>query len=187
MNSVRVYLKKAKAGDIAAFNALLDEYRDFAYSIAFRICRNRDDAEDVVQDAFVRVFKSIGQFRNESAFSTWLYRIVYNESIRILKSNTQLVYSDMHDEEHIDFATIDDALQHLVTAERKQLITDALNQLHRNENLVLTLHYLHGKSIREIHTITNLSTSNIKVMLHRARKKLYSLLAISVPEMRRSI
>ena len=170
-------IKKAKAGDVDALNQLLDQYKDVAFSIAFRILKNKDDAEDVVQDAFIKVFESIKQFRNESKFSTWLYRIVYNESIRALKCNSQLLYSDVHENDAVvDYPMIDDALHNLVAAERKKIIREALDQLHINESLVLTLYYLEDKSIKEINKITCFSKSNIKVILNRARKKLYTIL-----------
>lgn len=170
-------LKKAKAGDAAALNQLLDQYKDIAFSIAFRILKNEDDAEDVVQDSFIRVFESIKKFRNESKFSTWLYRIVYNESIQKQKSNSKYSCSDVYEnEEVIDIQVIDDALQKMVDSERSKKIREALDQLHPQESLVLTLYYLEEKTIKEIHKITQLSKSNIKVILHRARKNLYGKL-----------
>ena len=174
---ISLHIKKAKAGDISALNQLLDQYKDVAFSIAFRILKNKDDAEDVVQDAFIKVFESIKQFRNESKFSTWLYRIVYNESIRALKDNSHFIYSDVHEDDAIvDYPMIDDALQNLVAVERKKIIREALDQLHANESLILTLYYLEEKNIREINKITQLSKSNIKVIMHRARKNLYIIL-----------
>lgn len=172
-----LHLKKAKAGDVSALNQLLVQYKDFAFSIAFRICKNEHDAEDVVQDSFIKVFKSIKQFRNESLFSTWLYRIVYNESIRVRKCKNQLIYSAINDnDEIVDYSSIDGALQNILAVERKQIIRKALDQLHVNESLVLTLYYLNDKNIKEIHQITQLSKSNIKVILHRARKNLHTIL-----------
>ena len=121
-------LKQAKAGDVSALNQLLVQYKDFAFSLAFRICKNEHDAEDVVQDSFIKVFKSIRHFRNESTFSTWLYRIVYNESIRVRKGRNQFIYSDIDDnDEIVDYSSIDDALQNLLVDERKKLIRKALD------------------------------------------------------------
>jgi len=172
-----LHLKKAKDGDIVALNQLLVQYKDFAFSIAFRICKNEQDAEDVVQDSFIKVFKSIKQFRNESTFSTWLYRIIYNESIRVRKYRNQLIYTNINDnDEIVNYSCIDNALQNILAAERKQIIRKALDQLHVNESLVLTLYYLNDKNMKEIHQITQLSRSNIKVILHRARKKLHTIL-----------
>ena len=170
-------IKKAQTGDVSALNQLLVHYRDTAYSIAFRILRNEQDAEDVVQDSYVSVFKSIRKFRNESQFSTWLYRIVYNESIKTRKEYSQFLTSDVHDENVVlEYPKIDNALQHLIADERKNIIRQAVDRLHPNESLILTLFYLEEKSIREIHRITGFTTSNIKVILHRARKNLYTAL-----------
>ncbi|MFC1561163.1 RNA polymerase sigma factor [Candidatus Latescibacterota bacterium] len=172
-----MHLKKAKTGDVSALNQLLVQYKDFAFSIAFRILKNEHDAEDVIQDSFIKVFKSIKQFRNESTFSTWLYRIVYNESIRVQKCKNQFLYLDIHENDAIvDYPIIYDALQNLLANERKKVIRKALDQLHANESLILTLYYLEDKNIKEIHKITQLSKSNIKVILHRARKNLHTIL-----------
>jgi len=155
----------------------LVQYQNTAYSIAFRIMRNTQDAQDVVQESYVRAFRSIGNFRNESQFSTWLYRIVFNEAIRARQSNTAHqsveIPDDMADP---DYAGIDDALRKVVADERTRMLRQVLDRLNPNESLVMTLFYLEEKNIRDIHRITGWSTSNIKVLLHRARKNLYVML-----------
>ena len=78
-------LKKARDGDVTAWNELIDAHKAIAFSVALRYLRNRDDALDVVQDAFVLAFRYISGFRDEAKFSTWLYKIVYHECLRMLK------------------------------------------------------------------------------------------------------
>ena len=167
-----MYLKKAMSGDITALNHLLDQYKDVAYTIAYRILRNREDTEDAVQDSFIRVFKYIRRFRNDSQFSTWLYRIVFNECMRIRKDNLQKPFTDVAE----DGPVIDNTLDKMLETERKRIIREALDKLHPKESLILTLYYLEEKSIKEIHFITQLSKPNIRVILFRARKHLYIIL-----------
>ena len=172
-----IQVKKARNGDTVALNYLLERYRDVAFSIAYRILRDNDDAEDIVQESFIKVFQSIGKFRNESKFSTWLYRIVYNESLRGQKKDDRLVSIDTYElDEIIEYPGIENALKNLMENERKKIIITALDKIHPNESLILTLFYLEEKSIKEIQTITNFSKSNIKVMLHRGRNNLYGIL-----------
>ncbi|MFC1538139.1 RNA polymerase sigma factor [Candidatus Latescibacterota bacterium] len=172
-----IHLKKAVSGDVSALNHLLNQHKDIAFSIAFRILQNKDNAEDAVQDAFIRVFKYIRKFRNDSQFSTWLYRIVYNECMRVKKEYSQMHFSNVDgDDKVIDYPVIDDALEKLVESDRKRIIREALDTLHPNESLVLTLFYLEDKTIKDIHIITQLSKSNIKVILFRARKNLNKIL-----------
>src|SRR6056297_749301 len=83
------YLSKAIDGDHEALNHLLDQHKDLAFSIALKLVGNETDAEDVVQEAFIKVLSSIGRFRKESKFSTWLYRIVYNESLKRLNEKSR--------------------------------------------------------------------------------------------------
>ena len=80
-------INKAVNGDTKALTTLINDYKDIAYNLAYTMVGNREDAKDIVQDSFLRVLGNIGKFRNESGFSTWLYRIVYNESLSFLKRN----------------------------------------------------------------------------------------------------
>lgn len=80
-----LYLQKIIAGDISKFSYFIEKYKDMAFSIAFRIINNREDAEEIVQDSFLKAFKSLKKFRQDSKFSTWFYRIVVNHSLSKLK------------------------------------------------------------------------------------------------------
>src|SRR5580693_7635991 len=82
-------LRKAKSGDQAALNLLLESHKHLAYSVAFKYVRDHADAADIVQEAFIKVFLNIHKFKSEARFSTWLFRIVYHESIKYLQSKKQ--------------------------------------------------------------------------------------------------
>ena len=78
-------IKKAISGDSEALTKLIDKYKDIAYNLALSIVKNGDDAKDITQDSFLKVLENINRFRSDSKFSTWLYRIVYNQSIGFAK------------------------------------------------------------------------------------------------------
>ncbi|MCX2743360.1 sigma-70 family RNA polymerase sigma factor [Mangrovivirga sp. M17] len=156
-------VRNAKKGDVKALNTLIDNHKDFAFSIALKFLKNKSDAEDVVQNSFITVLKSISTFRNEAKFSTWLYKIVYHECLKAMKSDKNLVE---YIPQYIREEKIEDEQEEPVD------IGELLESLQANEYAVISLFYLKEKSIREITQITSMSQSNIKVILHRSRKKL---------------
>ncbi|PKP45198.1 MAG: hypothetical protein CVT95_09290 [Bacteroidetes bacterium HGW-Bacteroidetes-12] len=166
-------IRKARDGDIQAINELIDNHKDLAFSIAIKYLKNTEDAEDIVQNSFFIVLKSIKNFRNESKFSTWLFTIVYHECLKELKSKNQKIEyipqfieceEEEEEEEEETFVSNDYNLENL------------LKVLKPNEYTVITLFYLKEKSIKDIANITSLSKANIKVLLHRSRLKMKQLI-----------
>lgn len=156
-------IRKAREGNIQALNELINNHKDLAYSIALKYLKNKEDAEDVVQNSFIIILKSIKNFRNEAKFSTWLYTIVYHECLKELKNRNQTM-------EYIpQFVEYENEETYV---EEKDDINNYLKILKSNEYTTITLFYLKEKSIDEIAKITSLSKVNIKVLLHRARLKL---------------
>jgi RNA polymerase sigma-70 factor, ECF subfamily len=147
-----------------------------AFTIAFRIVRNRQDAEEVVQDSFLKAFRSLGSFQKNSSFSTWLYRIVYNTSVSRLryKNSRQDLFARELNEDLAEPAG--NAYFSLTNAEQTKYIGMALEQLDNDDNLILILYYLEEKSLDEISEITSWPRDNLKMKLYRARKKLYASL-----------
>ncbi len=166
------YIQQAKSGDMQAFSQIVVCYQQLVLNMVFRITGNREDAEDITQEIFIRVFKSLHQFKEESEFSTWLYRIAYNTTLsEIRRKKITCVpfedhFSDEKDEE------LSDDIDDLRKEERLQHLDKALKMLSPDEILLITLFYLNDQSIDEISQIANLSVANVKVKLHRTRKKL---------------
>ncbi|TBN06377.1 sigma-70 family RNA polymerase sigma factor [Hyunsoonleella flava] len=159
-------IQRAKKGNTDALNELIEKYKSVAFSIAFKYLKNKEDAEDITQNAFIIVLRSIKKFRNESKFSTWLYKIIYHECLKVLKSRNLMI-------EYIpEFTQIEAAEVKDETKKVDHKIDELLSHLKPNEYTVITLFYLKEKSIKEIGEITSFSKANIKVILHRARTKL---------------
>lgn len=163
------YVSLAIKGDKQALEFLLNKNRDIAFSIAFKYVKDETDAEDIVQDAFVKVFLNIEKFRNESAFSTWLFRIIYIESIRCLTSKKKLLYSRSVDYEDVEYS---DYIEVQEQETIKESVTLAMDILTENEYMIVSLYYLSEMNVTDIGKVTNQSKSNVKVKLHRARKKM---------------
>ncbi|HNS17058.1 MAG TPA: sigma-70 family RNA polymerase sigma factor [Bacteroidales bacterium] len=173
----RYYIEKVLEGDTAAFAALVDRHKDNAFALALRITGNREDAEEIAMDAFVKVYRSLGNFRNDSKFTTWLYRIVHNESISALRKK-QPETAPLDDSLASDYPTeeIQQCVSELDELQQQKLISRALKELPPEDHMLITLFYMEDLSVSEINEITGLSQSNIKVRLHRTRKKLYQIL-----------
>lgn len=156
-------VKKAREGNSQALNELINNHKELALSIAFKHLKNKEDAEDVVQNSFIIVLNSIKKFRNEAKFSSWLYSIIYHECLKELKKKKQIIE---YVPQFYEIENEDTNLYENVSVE------NLIKNLKPNEYTVITLFYLKEKSIKEITKITSLSKSNIKTILHRARKKI---------------
>jgi len=157
-----------------AFSWLIDRYKPMAYSLALRILKNREEAEEVVQESFVKAFLSISRFREESSFSTWLFRIVYNSSISVTrKKKRESVPIEQVGEGRVDFVELDDALKQLSDKERRAYIHKALHRLDETDFTILSLFYYEDKPLKEVSKITGIKYSYVKIRIQRARKKLY--------------
>ena len=168
----RYYISKVLEGDVQAFSYLVDKYKDMVFTLAFRILKNRENAEEVAQDAFVKVYQNLGKFRSKSKFSTWLYRIVYNTAISKVRVKQKTTMSI----ENQKFFEIRDENQNVSKSfdieNNKILLQRLLNKLDESDRALITLYYLDECKISEIAEITGFNRSNIKVKLHRTRKKM---------------
>ncbi|MDR0395173.1 MAG: RNA polymerase sigma factor [Tannerella sp.] len=173
----KLQIQKVLKGDHSAFGYFVDTYQDMAMTIAYRVCGNMQDAEDIVQDSFVKAFHNLHAFKSDSKFSTWFYRIVYNTAITEIKNFLHNVrFIDYEQMEIADSYADFDTLAQIEEDEKKELLNKALDRMPRDESLILTLFYLEENSIKDITKITGLTESNIKVKLHRARKRMYDMM-----------
>lgn len=161
-------IRKAIDGDEQALNLLVNNHKELAYNVAFRITQNSEDAKDVTQESFIKALQNLKRFRKESKFSTWLFRIVYNESLMLMrKRKNNLEFLDETFKEEIDEEDGESDY-----SEMKSELNEAIKSLNPKERNIIDLFYLGEKSSKEIKKITGMSSANIKVILHRARVKL---------------
>ncbi|MDR1982061.1 MAG: sigma-70 family RNA polymerase sigma factor [Tannerellaceae bacterium] len=170
------WIKDVLAGDTHSFSYLVGKYQQMAFSIAFRILGNREEAEEAVQDAFVKMYRALPDFRFDSKFSTWFYTIVYRTSLTAYRKEPLFTDYNEAASAHITPEEAGNAASLLESNDRKAVISNVLKRLPPDESLLLTLYYLEECSVEEIHQITQLTLSNIKVKLFRARKRFYETL-----------
>jgi len=156
-------------GNLNEFEKLITDNKVVALSIAISMVKDKSDANDVLQEAYINAFNYLHTFNGESRFGTWFYRIVVNQSLKWIRKRkriNEIQYSVYQTKETSDK---NHGLEQLEKYEIKQSIQKILKLLKPKEALMLNMFYLQEFSIKEIHKSTGFSISNIKVLLHRAR------------------
>lgn len=169
------YVHRVLRGDRDAFRHLVDNHKDIAYSLAYRISGNPSDAEEIVQDAFVKAYTKLKSFREDAAFSTWLYRIVYNTAVSWLRDRTKRKPESGYPEktEH----SLSDTYEEKNDLEnREHAVRWAITQLKPVDRTIVTLFYHEDQTLKEIAEVTGISENNVKIRLFRAREKMKTLL-----------
>jgi len=171
------YINLVLKGNTEAFTWLVEAHQDKVFNLAFRICGNREEAEEIAQDAFMKAFRSLRGFRMKSSFSTWLYRITYNTSISYTRSRKKgILYLDEFPADPDDFFRIAENDEEAEREYRKSLVNFALQKISEEERALISLYYYDELSVEEISQITGMGVSNIKVRLFRARQKMASII-----------
>lgn len=177
-------VRRAQAGDLAAFELLVTRHEQRVYAVALRILRNEHDAEDVTQQAFLSAVEHLAGFRQESSFSTWLLRIATYAALKVIRKRKGLDVVSLdeatdpspdregtpHPEYIADWRESPEQLVH--RHETRRLIDEALTQLDEKHRLVFVLRDLEGFSVRETAEVLGLTEVNVKVRLLRARLQL---------------
>ncbi|MDR2362069.1 MAG: sigma-70 family RNA polymerase sigma factor [Prevotellaceae bacterium] len=159
-------IDRALRGDHTAFAALVDAYKDHVYTLVLRIVRQREQAEELAQDVFLKAFKHLSSFKRKAKFSTWIYRIAYNAAISATRKKALPEYPIA--ETTLSVPEEDDG----ATERQLQALNTAVGQLPPSETALITLFYIEDRSVEEISDIMGLTLSNVKVRLHRTRHKL---------------
>ena len=152
------------------YRHIVERYKSLLYTIAVRIVKNEEVAEEVAQDAFIKGFQSLKSFTGKSKLSTWLYRIAFNTAISF-KRKARIEVTSLTDREFMVSST-EDTAESMYDEDRKRYVHQALQRLTAVDASVVTLFYLKEMSMEEISEITGLTISAIKVKLFRSRKKL---------------
>jgi RNA polymerase sigma-70 factor (ECF subfamily) len=178
-------IERAKLGDAQAFQALYDKHKRRVYSLCLRMTANTAEAEDLTQEAFLQLYRKIGTFRGESAFSTWLHRLSVNVVLMQLRKKSLPVVSleettqGEDDTPKKDFGAEDLALAGSIDRLQLQKAVDDLPPGYRT---IFVLHDVEGYEHNEIATIVGCSIGNSKSQLHKARMKLRDLLKMNRAE-----
>ncbi|HHZ02784.1 MAG TPA: sigma-70 family RNA polymerase sigma factor [Tissierellia bacterium] len=183
-NNERWLIEESKKGNIDAFEELIKDYKKSAYNIALRMLRNVEDAEDVSQEAWIKIFKSIRNFNMESSFKVWMYRIVVNTCIDFKRKKNINAVSidetlDLGSGSEIQREIADDSNNPDILIDRNydtQMVNDAINKLEDSFKTIIILRDIQGFTYKEISEILSCNLGTVKSRLSRARKNLKEVL-----------
>ncbi len=184
-DSERILIEKSQNGDLESFEELIEEYQLLAFNIAYRMTSNKEDANDMTQEALIKVFKSIKHFRFDSSFSTWLYRIVTNSCIDMIRKNSKIkTYSvdntieteeGSYQKEMVDNKELPDEV--LERKEKREAVHKAIGKLPDKYRIIIILRDIRDLSYDEISEVTELPLGTVKSRISRARNTLKEILS----------
>lgn len=171
------YIEKVLAGDTGCFACLLDKYSRPVHSLILKMVHSKEDAEELAQDVFIKVFRNLPSFKADCCFSTWIYRIAYNTAISELRKK-KLEFTAIEESQisNVSEESVTELLENVSMTEQLDKLEKALALLPPDERGLILLFYMKEKTVDELTIITGFSVSNIKVKLHRIRKKLFVLI-----------
>ena len=176
-------IEQLQQGDEAAYKKLVDDWQDMVYNTALGIVQNEDDADDITQEVFIQVYKSISSFKGESKFSTWLYRITLGKALDGEKKKRRkkrfgfmqgLFGAD--EVEQVHAVEFNHPGVQLEKKERAGELFNALKQIPDKQRIAFTLHKLEGQSYQEVAEIMNTTLYSVESLMSRAKKNLKTTL-----------
>ena len=179
--SETLFIEQLRAGKQSAFSQLLDDYQQKVFGTCISFIPNQEDAEDVAQEVFLEVFKSIHKFKGDSKLSTWIYKIATNKCLEFIrKKNTKKRFAFMQtimgNEIPLDKTSYFTEVNHpgvlLENKEKSAIIFKAINTLPESQRVIFTLAKIDDKSYQEIVEITGKSLSSVESLMFRAKKGL---------------
>lgn len=174
----RDLVARCQRNEIRAFDELVGRHQDRIYTAVARFCGNAEDAADIVQRAFINAFRKIQEFKGDAAFSTWIYRIAFNQAISFRRENKRApvsIYSK-DDEKVVEPAVDLNPTEKLEGEETQKKVQQALEQLEEGDRQIILLKDLQGHSYDEIAAIMQVPKGTVRSRLHRARLELKSRL-----------
>lgn len=178
------------AGQCNRYTELVSRHQRYVFTLALRFTKNREEAEEVAQDCFVKAYRALGTFKQDAKFSTWLYSITYTTAMTYLRKKKPDTYAIDDEggyiqlENHISSFSANDAME---KQSAYHYLNKAIDQLSPDDKMIVTLFYQAEQSLEEIALTMNMSANTVKVKLHRGRirlkEKLQGLLKEEVKEL----
>ena len=170
-------VKKSQLGDKSAFEELVKRHQELVFSLSFKLTGNRELANDVAQEAFIRAWKAIGKFRGDSTFGTWIYRITVNTAWTLRKKAKKHYSLNIEDtQEPVVVEEKKDPELVAINSDLSLVLRKALNQIPLEQRIIVELKNIEGRSHKEIADYLDISVTAAKVRLHRAHQKLRNIL-----------
>jgi RNA polymerase sigma factor (sigma-70 family) len=169
-------IDSVRKGNDSDYSIIVNRYKNKAFSMLKRMLKNEFDAEEVLQDCFLKAYKSLSAFKGDAKFSTWFYRIVYNTALTKLSSQKRKVESEMTSvEDHFNLESSYNSNE-IEKKDMNEFIHELIDKLPERYSAIVTMFYLNEMSVDEISEVMGITSSNVKVMLYRSRNALRDLI-----------
>lgn len=171
----RKLIERASAGDSSAFNRLMEAHEKRMYAVALRMCANREDAQDCLQEAMLRVYRAISGFKGQSTFSTWVYRITMNTCLDELRRKKNRQNTSLDNLLDMGWSPTDEGdtpERHAVRSEARRRLHGAIRELPDDMRAAIVLRDIQGLSYEEIAQTLDINVGTIKSRISRGREKL---------------
>jgi RNA polymerase sigma-70 factor (ECF subfamily) len=169
-------IDSVRKGNSSDYSIIVNRYKNKAFSMLKRMLKNEFEAEEVLQDCFLKAYKSLNSFKGNSKFSTWFYRIVYNSALTKLSSQKRKTETEMTSvEDHFNLES-EYGANEIETRDMNEFIHDLIGKLPERYSAIITMFYMNEMTIDEISEVMGITVSNVKVMLHRSRNSLRDLI-----------
>lgn len=173
---LKYIIKECEEGKPEAFRAIVAAYQTLVYSTAFRFLCNEDDAKDVTQETFIRVWENLSAFNFQNKFSTWIYTIVTRLCMDVLKKSNRKTMFNNVDDLLLEMSSNENVERKIENEQLSQIIQRLTCDLSPKQRIVFVLHYFEEKDTGEIQEITGLSSEKIKSNLYVAKQKIITKL-----------
>jgi RNA polymerase sigma-70 factor (ECF subfamily) len=169
-------ISQAAQGDLKAFEAIYKETSSFVYNVAFRVVGNKEDAQEVVQEVFLTVHQKLKEFRFQSSFKTWIYRVTANQAINMAKKTSKTKNKTFEYDEQVHPVAVAADVEAKIEKEHQEgLIEELLNSINPDQRACVVLRNIEGLSYEEIATTLKLNINTVRTRLKRAREKMLLL------------
>lgn len=180
-------IERAASGDGAAVRDIVEAFQQRALSLALRMLKDRSSAEDAVQESFIRMYRSLSNFRYDSQFSTWFYRIVYTTCLNVLRAQRRMPLMDPLDEETAPVWIEPEVFDHLDRTLIESVLMEEFANMSPTYAAVMDLFYVKECSYEEIVRVTGMPLGTVKTRLNRGRAVLRDALVKRIPDLRSSV
>ena len=162
-------IESVKKGNTSDYSILVDRYKNKAFTMLKRMLGNEFDAEEVLMDCYMKAYRNLNNFKFESKFSTWFYKITYNTALTKLSGTKRKIENEMISVEDIKNLVVQSPSDDFINKDISETIKKIIGELPLKNSAVLTMFYIEEMNINEIAEVMGISVSNVKVILHRSR------------------
>lgn len=183
MESEADLIKRAAEGDTGAFRTVFEKHQQRVFNVCYKIAGEKQDAEDITQEVFIKVYRSLHLFRHQSAFSTWIYRIAVNLSFTHLRKNKKFRGLSLRESASAQLVSVGQCLSEasqpdkaLEQEERERIIARVIGSLPEKQRMAILLQKYEEYSVQKIADSMDCSIASVQSLLQRAKKNLYTKL-----------